>query len=219
MNKIAYVGAGLHITPVCLFKDCQEFIFMDSRPRNPHGQKEYIPATYDKLFEDDLINKFEAIGWRLGNRVTYGGRCFSVLLANPTCFEFHENCSNRVVRYYASATLLYDMNKTIAADLADVDAIIIRGHDPHDSLLRKYIKTEKIYIIGYSDSWWPYNHDKNISGSLTNYLACGTTRVLGYIAIDIRSTVCKLCESYSEFYNTIEHYYNKQLQFDDCADN
>ena len=154
--KVLYIGAGLHIQPLETFKECKEFVFIDSCPINEYGF-EYDDRLYCKNFMKLLLRKINKYGFnKVSEEVllkSYDNEHnMKVKHINPTCLTFSKE--DITLKYYISCGLpRYIDIVSIKKDISECDTLVISGHHPHNCIV-KYMPS-KINLVYYSKTWIP----------------------------------------------------------------
>ena len=187
INKILYIGTGLHVEPVLDFPNTKEFIFIDTLPRNEWDndmpftkiRKEFADTLYDKLENfPSHIGKF-----RLKDIITLDNLYHTKILTkvqqlyykyftklpkfiNPTLLVFTNSITNQTIKYYISTNIEYNMTSMLMDDITTSDALIVSGHIPTINLLGYLINPIK--FIGYSDTSFQSNDNTTIIDVLKN---------------------------------------------------
>ena len=57
-KKLLYVGSGCHISPLHIFSDTKEFVFIDTKPRSEFDSpNSFVRGFYRQHFVSDLLMK------------------------------------------------------------------------------------------------------------------------------------------------------------------
>jgi len=181
ISKLAYIGAGLDITPITKFDYVRTFIFVDTLPRC-----EFDDAYVDRIDKNTLstITRFDPM-WnhkQFIENLTY--ECSrhnmnkiseKVLitydkknpLVNPTRIVF-ANKKQRLI-YYLSTNFRKDMTNTLKTDLFGTNGLILSGYFPHYSIT-DYL-TRQCVLIAKEGSVFDYDEEDpdNIVGYLHRF--------------------------------------------------
>ena len=154
-KKILYIGASLHLDPIKHFNECNEFIFVDSQPRNEYGYDYYYKGFYKSNFVELLLKEFKKYDFiKIDEKVlTNNYEEINIKHLESTCLTFVNG--ERKVKYYISTGLPIDINnnKVLQNDIIESDTLLVSGHYP-DSIILDYIK-RPFNIILYSQTWYP----------------------------------------------------------------
>jgi hypothetical protein len=155
--KILYIGANLHLSPINDFNNCNEFVFIDSSPRNEYGYEYYYKPFYKRKFYDNLIQKLNEMNFELKGKTKFTNDYEEILVDNldSTCLTFVND--NKILKYYISTGIPNDLhnNKELQDDINSCSSLIISGHYPCDHIL-DYIN--KYHFIGYNHTYYPKKH-------------------------------------------------------------
>jgi hypothetical protein len=172
-KKILYLGAWEHIEIVDYFPNCNEFILIDTMPRSEHDEKDYFyDGFYRRTFLDKLITKCINKGFIHINTIELDPTYMNIDLPyiNPHLFIFRNE--NRIIKYYISTNILFNMNKLLEDDIKTSDTLYVAGYFPNEELLKYFSK--KMIFAGDDDTVYfsePDPTDNNIisSGLLKEY--------------------------------------------------
>ena len=176
-KKVLYLGAWDHIEIVDYFPNCNEFILIDTQPRTQWDIKTYSKEFYQKNFIELLINKCKDYGFildieiKLDNKIddNHDDNHDYYPYINPHLFLFKniDNQRVRIIKYYISTNILYNMTPILEEDIMESDTLYIAGYHPDKELL-KYIK-KKINFVGDDDTIYSnYNNDETDKNSIIN---------------------------------------------------
>jgi hypothetical protein len=150
--KVLYIGAGLHLQPLDTFKECKDFVFIDSLPINEYGV-DYDKSMYCKNFIKDLLHETNKYSFNKVNETVVSVQYdIDNKYLNPTCFIFN-NKDRRLIYYVSTGLPKYINNEHIQKDISNSDTLIISGHHPNNCFL-KYM-SNKINLVYYSKTWIP----------------------------------------------------------------
>lgn len=187
-NKLLYVGAACHLSPLQLFSDTKEFVFIDTKPRSEFDNSNaFVRAFYRESFAVDLMLKMFDNGFSLINITdldnTYSKKimsfsqrlyyiCGEPKYINPHLFLFFNKKTDQTLKYYVSTNILYNMNYNLEREIGECDGLIISGFFPHVRIL-SYMKPD-IAFIGYSSTWFGKDKDDfecdDWTNNVVNYL-------------------------------------------------
>lgn len=140
--KLLYFGPNVYIEIVNDFKEVNEFIFVDSLPRNYEDNNKFNPEKFDRVFISKLLKKTKKMGFELVEKKTLE-YLFDEEYANPTLMIF--NNQTQKIKYYVSTNITYNMNKYLQNDIEESDGLIVSGYFPHRILLDYFIKPMNYY--------------------------------------------------------------------------
>jgi len=181
-NKLLYVGAACHLSPLQLFSDTKEFVFIDTKPRSEFDNSNaFVRAFYRESFAVDLMLKMLDLGFSLVDITdldkTYSKKimsfyqriyyiCGEPQYINPHLFLFMNKKTGQTLKYYVSTNILYNMNNDLEREIGECDGLIISGFFPHVHIL-SYMKP-KVAFIGYSSTWFGKDKDDFETDDWTN---------------------------------------------------
>jgi hypothetical protein len=162
--KILYIGIGDHFDVIEHFTDCNEFIFIDSRPINEYGYDYYYRPFYRPLFVDTIsgsLNKLDFIledSKILTNNFSEINRPYlestKLKFVNKNIYENPCEKQNKQITYYISTCIPNHLHLTdLQNDIRTCDTIIISGHHPAYDIL-ELLPTPHTFI-GYSETCFP----------------------------------------------------------------
>jgi hypothetical protein len=85
---------------------------------------------------------------------------------NPHLFIFKN--SDRIIKYYISTNILFNMNKMLEDDIKTSDTLYVAGYAPDVELL-KYLNN-KINFIGDNETVYFYERDPDENNIISNYI-------------------------------------------------
>jgi hypothetical protein len=166
-NKILYLGAWEHIEIVDYFPNCNEFILIDTQPRTQWECVSFSKEFYQKNFIEVLINKCKDYGFILDIELKLDNNMDKQYpYINPHLFLF-KNTSNgitRIIKYYISTNIIYNMTPILEKDIIECDTLYIGGYHPDKELL-KYIKN-KINFIGDDETLYSIDGEEDDKNSI-----------------------------------------------------
>ena len=162
-KKVLYLGAWAHIEVVNYFPNCDEFILIDTQPRSEHDEKNYFyEGFYRNKFIDRVIKKCKKYNFILTEKIELDPEYMSAELSanfsyiNPHLFIFNNSTNNkkRIIKYYISTNILFNMNPTLENDSKTSDPVYVAGYAP-DVILLKYLN-KKINFVGDNNTVYFY---------------------------------------------------------------
>lgn len=208
MNRLLYIGAWNHLSPVITFKDTKEFIFIDTQPRSEWDSLSYNKEYYRQKFVPDVISKMKKYNFTLMDTIIVDNNyCKKIMnveqlkhsdklpkYINPTLLIFSNNETNQIVKYYISTNIKYNMNQQLSEDIKNSDTLIVSGYFP-DAELFKYL-TKPIDFYGYSNTY--YKTDEYDGNNIAHYL-------------DISEKSDKYFKNYYKVYEDEENHNNTKI--------
>jgi hypothetical protein len=172
-KKVLYFGSCDHIEVVEYFPKCNEFILIDTQPRSEHDAKDYFyDGFYRVKFINKIKNKCKKYGFILNKITELDSNFMSKELVdnfpyiNPHLFIF--NNSNRIIKYYVSTNILYNMNKMLEDDIKSSDTLYVAGYSPDIELL-KYLN-KQINFVGDNHTIYFYEREPDENNIISNYI-------------------------------------------------
>jgi len=148
-NTAVYIGAGIDVLPVLMFRNITKFIYIDSQPLTEFGASELYEGFRRPKFPINFDNTIRNIGFtrlhkRLPNLVEY------VHLPRGTEVLYFMN--NRFPNHIDAPALEYIKNASI---------LICCGHNPNKCILDLMKPGPKIFIGNNKTCYLPksYDHD------------------------------------------------------------
>lgn len=174
MNKILYIGTGLHIEPILDFPETKEFIFIDTQPRSEFDDYHKFDKNLYHTFYSLLRKKFRVLDFELDQTIildkNYEKKYLSIFQRmlygiikkrpkhlNPTLLVFNNKKTNQVVKYYISTNFTLNKNKELYDNLKTADTLIISGYFPNVKLLDFFEIPKK--LICYSETYYNYSSE------------------------------------------------------------
>jgi hypothetical protein len=186
INKILYVGAGTHISPIKDFFFTKEFIFVDTKPRSIcETKKEFDINNYDRNFIKNLINECEKNDMKLKFIIKldkkYKNKIFNIkekirYLFNcpkylkPHLFIFYNESTGQTLKYYISTNIEYNMLPELEKEIEESKAVIVSNYFPKTKLL-DYFQNLKIFI-GYVGTNFGLNLNDILCEEKRNTILC-----------------------------------------------
>ena len=191
-NKLLYIGANTHLTPVRHFPNTKEFIFIDTQPRSEFD-REHIFETcfYRHRFYKRLLRTLSQYGFILLSTTVLDKQYEKTLFddnyvkkhyehCNPTLLYFSNPVTSQTLKYYISTNILYNMCPVLEQDIKQTDGLIISGYHPHQKVLDYLPKSVRWYCYNSTCySYDEYNPD-TIIGTLHRDNMIGTFIVMDY---------------------------------------
>jgi hypothetical protein len=169
LNKILYIGSGLHLEPLKQFKSTKEFVFVDVQPRSEFDSSDsFNEEFYRGKFYPELIKLASEYGFMLEKSEELDPEYFvNILNLNqrikwlglvketfpnicPTLLIFFNPVTGQKLKYYISTNILYNMCWDLKNDIMSVDGLIISGYHPDKKIL-EYI-TYPINLYCYDNT-------------------------------------------------------------------
>ena len=160
-QKLLYIGAWNHMEIVTDFPDVNEFICVDTQPRNefdglgdiPTMQSSknnntfYFPEMFRTRFFSQVVNKCNKFGFELTEKIILED-LFDEELANPSLLIFKNK--ERMIKYYISTNILFNMNDRLKTDIEESTGLIVSAYFPDAKILDYFVN--KIDFYGYSET-------------------------------------------------------------------
>jgi hypothetical protein len=203
--KIFYIGTGEHFDVIEHFTDCNEFVFIDSKPINDYGYDYYYRFYYKTTFVNDITNKLNTLGFNLVDIKTLTKNFTEIHkpYLESTLMIFTNQ--HRKIKYYISTSIpLHLYVDELLNDIKTCDTLLVSGHHPSYQIVQ-YLPNE-ITFIGYSDTWYPnpYKNDKDSYTSMEAIIN-NEINIKEFILVNYNTGVKQNFTNYKEFYN---HYKN-----------
>ena len=184
MNTLLYVGAGGDIRPLLHFKECANFIFVDTQPRSGFdSSNSFNDGFYNTGFVSNIIIDYAHIGFTVDTIVLLDEQYYKKILnttpqqlinymecpieyINPTLFVFINHVTKQTIKYYVSTNILYNMNDELSTDLKKANGLIISGYYPDKQLLTHI--SCPIHFFGYTETYYGVITAENFDESELN---------------------------------------------------
>ena len=228
-KKILYIGSGDDILPLDQFPSAQ-FVYIDSSPRNEYGYPYYYRGFYRKHFKQHVIDKLHSISFEKADEKTFTEQYSEIDvpdLDSHVITFMRQNDQNEQniqrLRYYFSTGIpenFYndhgDLNQELCNDISECDAILVKGHWPHQDVIEHIDKTKPFHFIGANPTYFPpdykeegktENEDEDVIKHtvlypiLTNHLECSS-----YSYLDVLGNLSTF-PTYSSFYNYYKNHH------------
>ena len=169
-NKILYIGAGCHIEPVTHFKHTNDFVFIDTQPRNEFDLYTYHFSQfgYRTNFMRTLIDECAKYHFILKSSLEMDNQYYKKIISwkqyfhflfhktpkhiNPTLLVFVNHNTKQSIYYYISTNIIFNMHPRLQQSIESCDGLIVSGYHPEKELLQ-YIKTP-IHFYGYTNTYY-----------------------------------------------------------------
>jgi hypothetical protein len=147
-----YIGAGLDLDPLKLYKNIKEFHYVDSAPRSGHGYMKryngYPSHLYRAKFIENLDNEMSKNNFRL--------------LKILGDIRLYSNNSQKLW-YHTNVSIPQDIDKIRGINF---HKLIVAGHDPHIDILN--LTKNKLTFIGNTNTVYKYckneyEHDNQLT--------------------------------------------------------
>ena len=140
-DTAVYVGAGIDVLPILLFRNIRTFIYIDMYPRDAFNNvingREYISKM-----EDDFYKTIRGIGFfKINKRDS----------TTPNLYEYLHNSRATQVLYFFNNEFPNNMDKIALDYIRKASILICCGHNPHKSIL-DFMKPGPKYFIGNNKS-------------------------------------------------------------------
>ena len=149
LKKILYLGTNTHIEVVTYFPLCNEFIFIDTLPRNEWDGLIDGDDVYNTSFLKIVLDKCNSFGFILNKIIdlnpNYKPYNITKPYINPHLFEFIDKSRVRKIKYYCSTNILYNMTYLLHKDIYESDGLYVAGYEP-DKILFNYFKLNDILL-------------------------------------------------------------------------
>lgn len=198
--KILYIGCGEHFDVIKHFTECNEFVFIDSKPLNEYGFDYYYRQYYKNTFIDSITTSLKKLGFNLINYKVLTDNFSEIIkpYLESTLFSFTNQ--NKKINYYISTGIPQHLYiEDIQNDIKSCDALLISGHHPSYQLL-EYLQNN-ITFIGYNDTWFPnpYKDDKDNYTSI-DAIINNEINIKEFILVNNNTGVKQHFTNYKEFY-------------------
>lgn len=200
--KILYIGCGKHFDVIEHFTECNEFVFIDSRPLNQHGYDYYYKQFYDKTFVNCIITSLEKLGFNFISSNVLTNEFSEILKSNLESTKLVFKNGNKKVNYYISTSIPHHLYvDELKNDIRSCDTLLVSGHHPSYQVLDYLPPT--ITFIGYSDTWFP-NPYKNNKDDYTSVEAIlnNEINIKEFILVNYNTGFTKQFTNYKEFYDS-----------------
>ena len=168
VNKLLYIGTGLHINPITNFTNTKEFIFIDTLPKSEYSEKK---INYNYNFCNELITKLNNHNFKLIKTFNNNNK-----IINSTLIKFYNNDTNQKVNYYISTNFVDTTNNKLINDIKSSDALLVSSLYPNKKLLNYFTFPKKLFC-NYStiynfkrDHWLDDEYDESIFSVLDTEL-------------------------------------------------
>jgi hypothetical protein len=175
VEQLLYLGPWYDFNPIIDF-NAKKYIYIDTQPRSEFDdftKNTFYPEFYKHNFIVELMIKLKSLGFRIirNKKNTYclDNSYYKTLLGftnhetknlysfiNPWLFTFFNSSNGKIIKYYVSTNIKFNMCEELKLDIEESDGLIYSGYAPDKILLNYIIKPINFY--GYKDSC--YNADE-----------------------------------------------------------
>ena len=145
-NTAVYIGAGMDVIPILLFKHIKNFIYVDSQPLTEFGSTELRPE-YER---SDFPFRFYQIMNRLGFIRTFN--------ENTNLQQYAHPKTGTCVKYFMSERFPSHLSDELVKTIQDANILISCGHNPSEKILELMRPGRKVFI---GDNQTYYDSDKD----------------------------------------------------------
>lgn len=216
-KNILYIGSGLHVDVLKHFENTNNFVFIDSQPKNEYGLEYYYRPFYKEDFVKILQDKLSYQCFKKYDKITFSNNFQEINKKDldSSCIYFYNRYgknlrSEKSLKYFISTNIPNDIykNKYLELEISQCNTVIVSGHDPHQSFVNFINKP--FYFIGYSDTYYPKkiencldNLDKD---SIISYILQNPDSIISYTHVCFETGKKNTFKSYNDFYKyTIIH--------------
>jgi hypothetical protein len=192
-KKVLYLGASDHIEVVNIFPNCNEFILVDTKPRSEHDVKYYFYEGFYRInFLKAVINKLKKYGFILDKTIELEPNYVNLIetietnnhntnkdlntisYINPHLLLFkNEENNNRIVKYYISTNILFNMNSLLRTDIYEADTLYDAGYHPNIELLKYFSSNgniKKKNFVGDNNTCYYIDYDDDEDNIIKNFI-------------------------------------------------
>ncbi len=197
MENAVYVGAGMDIRPILMFKNIKKFIYIDSRPKSEYGligynQKDY----YSKNF---LVNIFRI----------FAHHKFTLYSMLDNCLEYKKG--DQTVKYYINTSFPEMLNDELIDEISCAKYLILIGHDPHNKILEYVLKPLTLIIDNKTCFYYDIDEENStINKLLENNKIVEEVKIIEYDD-DFEWWMEETLYNFESKYNIIENYTIRDL--------
>jgi len=211
-EKILYFGAGTYLEPINHFYEINNFVLVDSLPKNEYGFDYYSKLNYRKDFLFQLEKKIKDNNLILIEKKVLTNNFSEINVKNlesECLYLTNANLLKKNIKYYTSTSIpnnLYD-NYQLQQDIESCDSLLICGYMPHIKIIN-YIK-KPFNFIGYSGTYFPkniYEYDANNTDNENTILPWVLTNphsIKNYILVNRDNGEKYYYSSYQDFYEKL----------------
>ena len=154
MSGVAYIGAGLDLSVLDIFKDINLFVLVDSNPRSPYGLiADHIKTS--KTFIPRLENELKELGFtRVGHKKSLyrkERRIFKPEYFHPGLLTYTDG--KRTIYYFYSCCYP-DKSRELIQLLGECDTLYVSGHEPLDNVIL-YMKKPVSFVGSTTTCYTP----------------------------------------------------------------
>jgi hypothetical protein len=211
VKKLLFIDTSLNLIPLVDFDDYDEYVFINTLPRSKNDTYNYSDRAYDNEFFNQLLIQCKAYGFFILNIQEMDNEYYKKIFSlkktlyysffekpkyiNPTLVTFINIINQKILKYYISTNIEYNMNNLLKNDINDCDVFIINEYIPNEKIL-EYFEKPKIFI-GYSNTFFTSNENKN----MCRFLLCNNNYITSkyfYKYFLFKEKAIKECENLIE---------------------
>jgi hypothetical protein len=147
-----YVGAGLDLAPVLLFRTISRFIYIDSQPLTEFGSLPLCEEFKRPEFSDKLFHKMKNLGYKR-----------RIVSPNPNLEIYLHPRRGTEVYYYKNNRFPNELDRDCLLDIKNASVLICCGHHPNEKIIDMMSGGPMLFI---GDNKTYYNCDKGDESSL-----------------------------------------------------
>lgn len=200
--KYLYIGAWRDFAITELFPDIEEFVFVDTQPRNEHDDSCSIddtsferPNFMKQILTAATENNFKLISKEVLRK--YSDR----EIRNPTLLTFKSD--TQTINYYVSTNFRRDDIKELDQEIFKCSGLILSGYFPHKVLCSYLPPTTKLFCI--SGSVYSYDDERE---NIVNYLYENNYFYEMYAVLQDKKEFIK-CNNMIEISNIIDEHFER----------
>jgi len=153
-DTAVYIGAGMDVKPLLLFRHIRTFIYVDSQPLTEFGSIEPRPGHARPRFPI----KFYQLMNKLGFIKTYTEANNLHIYVNPkTC-----TC----LKYYMSERFPEYLSEEATQEISKANILICCGHNPHEKILDLMKPGPKVFIGDNTSYYYASKYDPSVIDKL-----------------------------------------------------
>ena len=164
-KKILYIGAKLKVDYIYEFPNTKEFVFVDTLPRSSWDHTKFTSKLYDNIFINALNMNLRMHGFTLTKQIeidpnyykkimTCNQRLFTrfqnIKYINPCLLIYVNEKTNKIIRYYISTNIEYNMNRILKFDIETADTLLVSSYVPSLCLMNYFDGPKK--LVAYSQT-------------------------------------------------------------------
>lgn len=135
MKTAVYVGAGIDIIPILLFRDIKTFIYIDSQPATEFGSSLLYPGYERPRFPGLLLNTMKRLGYVACKQST-----------NKNLQEFVNLASGTEIFYYMNNCFPHKLDAGCVEAISKASTLICCGYTPHQSIITMMRRGPLVFI-------------------------------------------------------------------------